>query len=112
MLPTRPLPGRPPHRVTGAVSVDLPRSIRARVQTGISGPRAFYADTDGDDVEERFDTPVLVTTDLRAVWRGDPVEVFVGVDNLFDSTAEGALTPLSPRFVYAGFNVRGRKEGP
>ncbi|MEZ4322953.1 MAG: TonB-dependent receptor [Myxococcota bacterium] len=115
----QPLAGRVPHRVTGVAAVDLPRDVSVRTQWGYSTRRTLYADLDGDDVADPIKVPECepdatlctlgtLTLDARAVWKGDPVEVFAGIDNVFD-TGQQTLAPTVPRFVYAGLNIRGRK---
>lgn len=103
----RELEGRVPHRITGVVGVELPADVHVRAQGGWSSPRPFYVLDDAGE-EIRVDQAARFTTDLRAVWKAEPLEVFAGVDNLFDSGGNGFL-PLVPRFVYAGLNFRARR---
>jgi outer membrane receptor for ferrienterochelin and colicins len=118
------LPGRVPHRLTGVAAIDLPENISVRSQFGYSARRTFYQDLDGDGlatdpikVPDRcgdgtatnFCDAGQLTVDARAVWKGDPIEVFAGIDNLLNA-GQQTLAPTMPRFVYAGLNIRGKKE--
>lgn len=102
----RPLEGRPAHRATLTASMnERETGISATVRTALLGPRTFFTDTNGDGIEERYDDPSVVQCDLRlAKDLFEHVEVFVGIDNVFD--VGDAYLFARPRTFYGG--VRGR----
>lgn len=102
----RALEGRPMHRITGYVSFDHEEwELGATARVAATGERPFYADANGDGVDEVTYAPWSAQCDVR-IWKGftEHFEAFVGVDNLFD--AGGAFLSVRPRTFYGG--LRGR----
>lgn len=102
----RALEGRPLHRITGYVSFDHEAwELGATARIAATGERPFYADDDGDGIDEVTYAPWYAQCDLR-VFKNitEHFEMFVGVDNLFD--AGGAFLSVRPRTFYGG--LRGR----
>lgn len=106
----RRLEGRVPHRITASAKVQPVESLSLRTQLGYSSRRPFYTDSNQDGALELLYTPDRLTMDARAAWKGGPLEIFAGVDNLFD-VGQQTLAPTVPRFFYAGVNVRGGPKG-
>jgi len=102
----RTLEGRAAHRITGYLSFDHPEwELGATARVAATGERPFYADSNGDGVEEVTFAPWYAQCDLR-IWKNltRHFEMFVGVDNLFD--AGGTFLSVRPRTFYGG--LRGR----
>jgi outer membrane receptor for ferrienterochelin and colicins len=102
----RTLEGRAAHRITGYVSFDHPEwELGATARVAATGERPFYADGNGDGVDEVTYAPWYAQCDLR-IWKNltRHFEMFVGVDNLFD--AGGTFLSVRPRTFYGG--LRGR----
>jgi len=98
----RPLEGRARHRGTASLGLQLePTDSRLTSRSVFVGPRSFYSDA--DDPAATVDRPAgYALVDVRfeqAVGRS--VGLFAGVDNLLDA-GDAELTPLFPRFFYAG----------
>lgn len=104
------LEGRVPHRITGSAKVKPVDNVSVRTQLGYSSKRPFYTDENQDGALDLLYTPDRLTCDARASWKGGPLELFAGVDNLFD-VGQQALAPTVPRFFYAGMNLRGSANG-
>lgn len=102
----RALEGRAMHRITGYLSFDHEAwELGATARVAVTGERPFYADTNGDGVEETTYAPWFAQCDLRAYKNlTRHFEMFVGVDNLFD--AGGTYLTVRPRTFYGG--LRGR----
>lgn len=101
----RRIEGRVPHRLTGSTSVEMVDRLTVRAQAGYSSKRPYYVDENGDGAVETLWLPDRLTVDGRVSWKDGPLEVFGGVDNLFD-VGQHTLAPTVPRFLYAGFTVR------
>lgn len=103
----RVLPGRPRHSGTAGLRWSRPRwgtAIAAR--SSIFGRRSYFADRDGDDVEEETRSPPFATVDLRVSQRmWQHVQAFAGIENILDS-GNATDTPLQPRTYYGGVTVR------
>jgi len=101
------LPGRARHRGTAGARFHRPSwGTTLRVRTAITGPRAFYVDTDGDDVLEPIDSSPYATLDARLAQTFTRyVEAYVGVDNILD-VGNATDNPLVPRSYYGGITVR------
>jgi len=101
----RELEGRARHRGTASLSVDIdPTDTRLTGRAGLVGRRSFYSDP--DDPEATVVRPEgYAMVDLRAEQRiGRSFGAFAGVDNLLDE-GDALLTPLLPRFFYAGLRA-------
>ena len=103
----RPLPGRA--RNSGTVGLRYFRAAWGtglRVRSTIIGKRAFFTDTDDDDIEEQIDSPAFATVDLRLSQRFvQYVQVFAGIENILDA-GNATDNPLQPRTYYGGLTVR------
>ena len=101
----RPLPGRALHR--GNVSLQLPiEPITAEVsgRARLVGQQVFFADTNGDDVEDAIYTDPYVSLDLRAEKQVvATLSGLAGVNNLLDA-GDASLLPLEPRQLYVGLS--------
>ncbi|MFO0684180.1 MAG: TonB-dependent receptor [Sandaracinus sp.] len=102
----RPLEGRPFHRFTlGGSFAHEETGLSATVRTAISLDRNYYVDVDADGLEDVVTPGPLVSTDVRVgLSLFDHLELFVGVDNVFD--AYDAYFVSRPRTFFVG--VRGR----
>jgi outer membrane receptor for ferrienterochelin and colicins len=103
----RVLPGRPRHSGTAGLRWSRPQwGTAIAVRSSILGPRAYFSDTDGDDVEDETQSPAFATLDARvsqAFTRH--VQVFAGIENALDA-GNATDTPLQPRTFYGGVTVR------
>lgn len=103
----RPLPGRPRHAGTAGLSYSRPAwGTSIRLRSAIFGERVFYADMDGDEVEEAQTSPAFATLDLRL---GQSIfhylQVFAGIENILDA-GNATDNPLQPRTFYGGATLR------
>ena len=101
----RPLPGRALHRGTVGLQVPI-ESLTAEVsgRARLVGAQVFYADTNGDDVEESLYTNPYASIDLRAEKRVTAaLSALTGVNNLLDA-GDAETLPLEPRQIYAGLS--------
>lgn len=104
----RPLPGRPRHSGTAGVAFVRERwGTSLRVRSAIIGRRSFYADLDGDELEDTQATPPFATLDLRLgqALLSDRIQAFAGVENLLDA-GDASTNPIPPRSFYGGVTVR------
>lgn len=103
----RALPGRSRHRGTAGVRFHRRRwGTTLRVRSAINGRRVFFADNDGDDIEEEVPADPFATLDARLSQRFlQYMNVFVGVENILDA-GDATVTPISPRTYYGGVTVR------
>jgi outer membrane receptor for ferrienterochelin and colicins len=102
----RPIEGRAMHRVTLAATFDHAEwELGGTARCALTGERPFYADGDGDGMEETTYAPWAAQLDLR-IWKRITrhFEASVGVDNVLD--AGDAFLALRPRTFYGG--LRGR----
>lgn len=103
----RRLEGRAPHRFSANARLVHPGSgLEFVVRGAFAIGRTFYVDAeDGSEDQRAVVTKPLKQLDLRVAKHfGRALELFVGLDNLFD--AGDAFTALRPLTVYGG--VRGR----
>jgi outer membrane receptor for ferrienterochelin and colicins len=103
----RALEGRSKHRGTGRLSLDHNAwGLNGFLRAGFVGRRAYYMDTDADDVEETVHSDPYITLDARVSKSIARIgELFMGADNLLNAGDVMFLT-LPPRFFYAGFSAR------
>ena len=78
-----------------------------RVRTSIFGARTFFADTDGDELDEAQSSPAFATLDLRLAQQvlANHVELFVGIDNVLDA-GDATNNPIPPRAFFGGVTAR------
>lgn len=102
----RPLEGRPLHRFTfGATLQHADTGLSVTTRTAISLDRSYYVDTNADDIDDVVTPGPLVSTDVRVgLTLFDHLDLFIGVDNVFD--AFDAYFVSRPRTFYVG--ARGR----
>lgn len=102
------LPGRPRHQGTAGLRFHRRRwGTSLRVRATIQGRRLFYADVDGDAVEDEQPTPPFATLDLRLgqALLAEHVQAFAGVENLLDA-GDATTNPIPPRTFYGGVTLR------
>ena len=99
----RPLPGRARHRGTVSLQVPIePRTAEISGRARLVGAQVFYADTNGDDVEESLYTDPYASIDLRTEKQVTAaLSALAGVNNLLDA-GDAETLPLEPRQLYAG----------
>ena len=110
----RALEGRSKHRGTGRLSLEHKAwGLNGFLRAGFVGRRAYYMDTDADDVEETVYSDPYITLDARVSKSFRRIgELFIGADNLLNA-GDVMFVPLPPRFFYAGFTSRfSRPNGP
>jgi outer membrane receptor for ferrienterochelin and colicin len=103
----RPLAGRPRHRFAGNVRYQHPATeLEFVVRAAVSLGRQYYVpESDTSSVERTVNTKPLAQADVRVAKHfGRLLELFIGIDNLFD--AGDAYATIRPRTVYGG--ARGR----
>jgi outer membrane receptor for ferrienterochelin and colicins len=108
----RPLEGVARHRPTAMLRFHHDEwGTSARMRGSVLLGRIYYGDVEeaattaaGEDASERrVDAPALATGDVRVEQAlGKNVEVFVGIDNIFD--AADTYATLRPRTFYAGLS--------
>jgi len=104
----RPLPGRPRSYGTAGLLFSRARwGTSLRVRSSIIGRRNFYADLDGDEIEDTQRADPFVTLDLRLAQElvAGHVQAFAGVENLLDA-GDATTNPIAPRSFYGGVTVR------
>ena len=101
----RELEGRARHRGTASLGLDIePSDTQLTSRGGFVGSRSFYSDVDDPDATvERPAGYALVDVRLEQ-GIGRSVGAFAGIDNVLDA-GDAELTPLLPRFYYAGVRV-------
>ncbi|MBZ5708363.1 TonB-dependent receptor plug domain-containing protein [Nannocystis pusilla] len=110
----RRLPGRPMHHSSARVRWKHPRSgTSAQLRAAVFGKQFFYADNDGDGVEEPLRIAPYANVDLRVGQEilGGRMTFFLGVDNLLNA-GDAAYLPLVPRLFYGGISARIRSDLP
>jgi outer membrane receptor for ferrienterochelin and colicins len=115
----RPLSGRARHRGTIDFDWTVPvTGTRVSVRAAIVGERPFFLDEQigifGPPQEEPTIAQPYALVDPRLEQRiVDGLEIFAGVDNLFDA-GEPDLLPIPPRLFYVGIDahLRGRTKEP
>lgn len=102
----RALPGRAVHAGTVALTLAYPQwGTRVDVRSAVTGRRRFFADQDGDGIDDTTVEAPFATLDIRASQRFLRVfAVFVGVENLLD-VGNATTTPLAPRSFYGGLTI-------
>jgi len=115
----RALSGRARHRGTVDLDWTVPVSrTRAGARAALVGERPFFLDEQigvfGPPQEEPTIADPYALVDLRVAQRiVEGLDLFAGVDNLFDA-GEPDLLPIPPRLFYVGIDghLRGRTEEP
>ncbi|MDC0669551.1 TonB-dependent receptor plug domain-containing protein [Nannocystis radixulma] len=110
----RRLPGRPMHHSSARVRWKHPRSgTSAQLRAAVFGKQFYYADNDGDGVEEPLRVAPYANVDLRVAQEilGGRMTFFLGVDNLLNA-GDAAYLPLVPRLFYGGISARIRSDLP
>lgn len=110
----RRLPGRPAHHTSARVRWRHPRSgTSAQLRAAAFGQQFYYADNDGDGVEEPLRIAPYANVDIRLAQDilGGKLSLFLGVDNLLNAGDAGYL-PLVPRLFYGGISARIRSDLP
>ncbi|MBC8071110.1 MAG: TonB-dependent receptor [Deltaproteobacteria bacterium] len=104
----RVLPGRARHSGTAGLRLARARwGTSLRVRSAIFGTRTFFADDDGDRIENAQASAPFATLDLRLAQSlfADHGELFVGVDNVLDA-GDATDNPIVPRSFYGGITMR------
>jgi outer membrane receptor for ferrienterochelin and colicins len=104
----RELPDRARHRGSFELRASPFERLTLATHGELVGKRSFFANTDGDEEEERIRTDRYAQIGARAEL--DIIEnlsVFAGVDNITDA-GETQYLPIAPRAFYAG--LRGHYE--
>jgi outer membrane receptor for ferrienterochelin and colicins len=103
----RPLDGRPRHRGSAELAwEDAGEGFTAVARAVVTGRRSYFADMDGDGVdEERVADRYAVVGAQLAKRFGRTLHAYLGVDNALDA-GDAELTPIAPRSLYAGVQVR------
>jgi len=108
----RELEGRARHRGTASLRLDHDATdSQLSSRAGFVGQRSYYADAadPSSSVDRR---PGYVLVDVRAEQGlGRSLSAFVGADNLLDA-GDADLTPLLPRFFYAGLSAELSRRTP